>query len=105
MQNFITLFLFICCIILFCIVIFKKYKIEDININTKEENNKLEIEKLIKTKELEGINHQIEISKKALKASEELTKNINAAAHEAFTQYQDSLDNEYIWPNVNMMMQ
>lgn len=93
-DIFIIGLLLICCILLI-INIFKKYKFLEIDNNTIEKNKKLEIEKTIKIKELEGIEHDITIKKEALKATEELTKNINAAAHEAFSQYCDSLEQEY----------
>ncbi len=93
-DIFIITFLIICCILL-VINIIRKHKFLEIDNETIEKNKKLEIEKIIKTKELEGIEHNIEVKKMALKAAEDLTRNMNAAAHEAFTQYHDSLDQEY----------
>ena len=95
MQNFITLFLFICCIILFCIVIFKKYKNNEINNDIKEENNKLEIDRLVKIKELEGLDHQLELKQMAIKATEDIAKNMKTTAYDAYTQYQDLLNTDY----------
>ena len=95
MQNFITLFLFICCIILFCIVIFKKYKNNEINNNIKEENNKLEIDRLVKIKELESLDHQLELKQMAIKATEDIAKNMKTTAYDAYTQYQDLLNTDY----------
>lgn len=93
-DIFIITFLIICCILL-VINIIRKHKFLEIDNEIIEKNKKLEIEKAIKSKELEGIEHDLEVKKLALKATEDLTKNINAAAHEAFTQYVDSLDQEY----------
>ena len=93
-DIFIITFLIICCILL-VINIIKKHNFLEIDNEIKEKNKKLEIEKTIKTKELEGIEHQLELQKIALKSAEDLTKNINAAAHEAFSQYCDVLEQEY----------
>lgn len=93
-DIFIITFLIICCILL-VINIIRKHKFLEIDNEIIEKNKKLEIEKAIKSKELEGIEHDLEVKKLALKATEDLTKNINAAAHEAFIQYVDSLDQEY----------
>lgn len=93
-DIFIITFLIICCILL-VINIIKKHKFLEIDNEVIEKNKKLEIEKTIKTKELEGIKHQLELQKIALKSAEDLTKNINAAAYEAFSQYCDALEQEY----------
>ena len=95
MQDFITILFFITTCILFCILLFKKQKINEINNNIQEENKKLEIDKQIKIAEIKNFDHQIEEKKIALKAVEDITNNMNAAAHAAYDQYHDSLNKEY----------
>ena len=95
MQDFITILFFIISCILFILLIFKKNKIDTINTVIQEKNKKLEIDNIIKTKEAEGLDNEIQKKQLALHAIEDLTKNMNAAAHEAFSQYHDSLDQEY----------
>lgn len=58
MQNFITVFFFIISIILFLILLFKKYKIEEVNNKIKEENEKLEREKIAKETALKYLTEQ-----------------------------------------------
>ena len=96
MQNFIIIFLFICCIVLLYLIILKKYKIKTINENIKKENDKLETKKIIKEEELKNIEHEIEINKKTLQDIQKLTKDMNITAQTAFTQYCDNLDKIYI---------
>lgn len=58
MQNFITVFFFITSIILFLILLFRKYKIEEVNNKIKEENEKLEREKIAKETALKYLTEQ-----------------------------------------------
>ena len=58
MQNFITVFFFITSIILFLILLFRKYKIEEVNSKIKEENEKLEREKIAKETALKYLTEQ-----------------------------------------------
>lgn len=58
MQNFITVFFFITSIILFLILLFRKYKIEEVNNKIKEENEKLEREKIAKETALQYLTEQ-----------------------------------------------
>lgn len=58
MQNFITVFFFITSIILFLILLFRKYKIEEVNNKIKEENEKLEREKIAKKTALKYLTEQ-----------------------------------------------
>ena len=48
MQNFITVFFFITSIILFLILLFRKYKIEEVNNKVKEEREKIAKETALK---------------------------------------------------------
>ena len=58
MQNFITVFFFITSIILFLILLFRKYKIEEVNNKIREENEKLEREKIAKETALKYLTKQ-----------------------------------------------
>lgn len=93
-DIFIIIFLIICCILLI-ISILKKHKFLEIDNDIIEKNKKLEIEKAIKIKELEGIEHNIKIKKEALYEAEKITRNMNAAARQAFAEYCESLEREY----------
>ena len=93
-DIFIIIFLIICCILLI-INIIKKHNFLEIDNETIEKNKKLEIEKTIKIKELEAIEHDIMLQKKALQATQDISKNINETTRKAFEEYCDSLNKEY----------
>ena len=93
-DIFIISLLIICCILLI-INILKKHKYIEIDKKTIEENEKLLKDKEVIINEIKNLNFSKEEKEKDLGKIEELTKNINAAAHEAFSQYCDSLEQEY----------
>ena len=90
-----VLFFFILCCILLTIFIFKEHKYIEIDNKTKEENKKLEKQKESIINEIKILNEKIEEKSKGLDEVEKIISNMNAAAHEAFSQYQDTLDQEY----------
>lgn len=95
MQDFITILLGIMCCILFCIVIFKKYQVDEINKNIIDENEKLQKDKESIINEIKILNNSKEEKNIDLQKIEEITNNMNAAAQNAFTQYCESLDKQY----------
>ena len=95
MKDFITILLFIISVVLFCILLFKKFKINEINKNIEIENEKLLKDKEIIINEIKILNKTKEEKQIDLDKINEITSNMNAAAHDAFTQYQDSLNAEY----------
>ena len=90
-----VLFFFILCCILLTIFIFKEHKYIEIDNKTKEENKKLEKQKESIINEIKILNEKKEEKSKGLDEVEKIISNMNAAAHEAFSQYQDTLDQEY----------
>ena len=95
MQTFITIFFFITTIILFCIIIFKKQKINEINKEIEEENKKLEKDKEDIIKEINFLINKKEEKNNDLQQIEAMTINMNAAAREAFRQYTEVLNADY----------
>ena len=94
-KDFITIFFFITTIILFIILLCKKYKINEINKNIELENEKLLKNKDNIINEIKILNITKEEKNKDLQEIEKITNNMNAAAHKAFSEYCDSLDSEY----------
>lgn len=90
-----VLFFFILCCILLTIFILKEHKYIEIDNKTKEENEKLKKQKESIINEIKILNEKKEEKSKGLDEVEKIISNMNAAAHEAFTQYQDTLDQEY----------
>lgn len=90
------LFLFILCGILLVLLIFKKHKYIEIDNETIEENEKLLKNKELILNEIKILNEKKEEKSKGLDEVEKIISNMNAAAREAFTQYQETLDQEYL---------
>jgi len=95
MTSILLIILFIIAIIVFTLNYLKKEKIDEINQQVKDEN-----EKLLKNKEL--IEKEIKILQKKeeeiytkLEKVKEMTEDMNAAARGAFGEYSDSLDENY----------
>ena len=95
MQDFITIFLGIMCCILFVILIFKKWKIYEINKDIEDYNEKLRRERDLITEDIHTLNNSKLEKNKELEKITDITKDINAAAYDAFTQYCESLDKQY----------
>lgn len=102
MKDVLIISFLIISIILLIISIIKKHKFLEIDNNTIEKNKKIkeENDKLYKDNEnlLEKqklINVIYNEKQEDLKKVENIIENMNAAAHEAFVQYQESLDQEY----------
>lgn len=87
--------LLLICIILICILLFKKHKYIKIDNKTKEENEKLLNYKESIINEINFLNKEKDKNKKDLEEIQNLTKNMNAAARESFTEYCESLEREY----------
>ena len=95
MQDFITIFLGIMCCILFIILIFKKWKIYEINKDIENYNENLRKERDSITEDIDILNNSKLEKSKELEKITDITKDINAAAYDAFTQYCKSLDKQY----------
>lgn len=95
MQDFITIFLGIMCCILFVILIFKKWKIYEINKDIEDYNENLRRERDLITEDIHTLNNSKLEKSKELEKITDITKDINAAAYDAFTQYCESLDKQY----------
>ena len=95
MQNFITILFFITTCILFYLYIFKKHKIDNINKEIQQENEKLLKDKDNIINEIKFLNEKKDEKNNDLREIEKITSNVNAAAHDAFSQYCDALDQEY----------
>lgn len=87
--------LLLICIILICILLFKKHKYIKIDNKTKEENEKLLNYKESIINEINFLNKEKDKNKKDLEEIQNITKNMNAAARESFTEYCESLEREY----------
>ncbi len=95
MKEFVIILLFICSIIFFIIAYTKNVKKDNINKKIEHENEKLLKDKDYLLKEIKFLIEKKEEENKNLEHIEQITKNMNAAVHEAFTQYCDSLEAEY----------
>ena len=95
MQDFITIFLGIMCCILFVILIFKKWKIYEVNKDIEDYNENLRRERDLITEDIHTLNNSKLEKSKELEKITDITKDINAAAYDAFTQYCESLDKQY----------
>lgn len=95
MPTFIIILLFLCSVIFFIYGYKKQKETDDYNNKIKEEKEKLLKDKESIINEINFLNNKKEETNKDLKEIETITRNINAAAHEAFTQYSESLDQEY----------
>lgn len=91
----IIILLFIISIIFLIIAYNKETKTNEINKQIKQENQKLLKDKESIINEIKFLNDKKEEKNEDLKKLENITLNMNAAAHEAFTQYCDSLESEY----------
>lgn len=95
MQDFITIFLGIMCCILFVILVFKKWKIYEVNKDIENYNKNLRRERDLITEDIHTLNNSKLEKSKELEKITDITKDINAAAYDAFTQYCESLDTNY----------
>jgi len=95
MQDVITIFLGIMCCILFVILIFKKWKIYEVNKDIEDYNENLRRERDLITEDIHTLNNSKLEKSKELEKITDITKDINAAAYDAFTQYCESLDKQY----------
>ncbi len=95
MQDFITIFLGIMCCILFVILVFKKWKIYEVNKDIEDYNENLRRERDLITEDIHTLNNSKLEKSKELEKITDITKDINAAAYDAFTQYCESLDKQY----------
>lgn len=91
----IIILLFIISIIFLIIAYNKETKTNEINKQIEQENQKLLKDKESIINEIKFLNDKKEEKNEDLKKLESITLNMNAAAHEAFTQYCDSLESEY----------
>ena len=95
MKDIIIVTFFIICIILLFISIIKKHKYIEIDTKTQEENKKIKEENTNLLKEQNLINALYIEKQNELNKIQETVKNINAAAHSAFNEYEELLSNEY----------
>lgn len=95
MKDFITIFLGIMCCILFIILLFKKWKIYEINKDIENYNENLRKERDFIIEDIHTLNNSKLEKSKELEKLTDITKDINAAAYDAFEQYCESLDTDY----------
>lgn len=95
MQDFITIFLGIMCCILFIILLFKKWKIYEVNKDIENYNENLRKERDFIIEDIHTLNNSKLEKSKELEKLTDITKDINAAAYDAFSQYCESLDTKY----------
>jgi len=96
MPTFIIILLFTCSVIFFITAYQKTTKTNEINKQIEEENKKLLKDKEDTVNELKFLNEKKEEIKKDLAEIEKITNNMNAAARNAFSQFCEALDAEYI---------
>jgi hypothetical protein len=95
MPEFIMILLFIASVIFFITAYTKKEKTNKINKEIEEENEKLLKDKESIINEIKFLNEKKQEKNNDLREIEKITSNVNAAAHDAFSQYCDALDQEY----------
>ena len=95
MKDFIIILLFICSIIFFITAYTKTQKTNENNKKIEEENKKLLKDKESIINDIKFLDEKKEEKHKDLEQIEKLTGNMNTAAHDAFTQYCETLEAEY----------